>query len=343
MRAHRTQGALVAALLLAVGAASAETLYEQDGVSLEGSVRMVGRGAATCQVLEDHETPEAYEAMKANHGRPLHMWRVDYGVLNGSGQPLSQLTAHFGVEALWPPCTNWTGLGQYPGPVQWAGSFETLQRTDGLEVGGEARETLYVLAIDGRPPRFANWQLDFRFGTPSGRPPAPAQPAAPEPEPKTSDILQPLCTDVEWFSRCWVEIDSPSSCHIWVGFNDGGEFHGTVSWSGGCSGGVAGGTGTLSVESDSKYLMDTEATGRVEKGKRTGHWVQRAFGRRGDDITEGTFVGGERHGRWVWRTASGLVMETPYVNGKRHGRGVSRFPDGKVSVDLYEDDRPIYE
>ena len=102
-------------------------------------------------------------------------------------------------------------------------------------------------------------------------------------------------------------------------------------------------TGTLSVESDSQYFMDTAATGRIERGKRTGPWVKRAFGRRGDDITEGSFVDGERDGLWVWRTVGGLVMETPYVNGKRHGRGVSRFPDGKVSVDRYEDDRPIYE
>ena len=129
---------LIAALAVTTAPAGADTLYEDNGISLEGSVRMVARNAATCQVLEENETPETYEAIKANHGRPLHVWRLDYGALNASGKALSNLTAHFQIEAEWPPCTNWKGLGQYPGPVQWAGSFETIQRTVGLEVGGEA-------------------------------------------------------------------------------------------------------------------------------------------------------------------------------------------------------------
>ena len=138
----------VSLVLLVVTAARGETLYERDGITLEGTVRMVDRDAATCQVRED----DAHHA--GNNGKPLHVWRLDYGAFNWSGNPLSQLTAHFQIEAEWPPCTNWTGLGQYPGPVQWVGSFETLQRTGGLEAGGEARETLYVLAIDGQQPRF---------------------------------------------------------------------------------------------------------------------------------------------------------------------------------------------
>ena len=348
MRTHQIRGALCASLLLAAGAPAA-TLWEQDGVSLEGSVRLVARAAATCVVSADGQSPEGYEAMKANHGQPLHVWRLDYEVYNGSGRGLSQVTAHMRIESEWPPCSRWDGpTGSFPGPLEWAGSFKTLQRTGGLGAGEEAGETVYVLAFHDRQPRFANWQVDFRFGAPSGaqpggQSPVRAQPAGQEPESEISDMLQPLCTDVEWFSRCWVEIDSPSGCHIWVGFNGGGEFDGTVSWSGECLGGVASGTGTLSVESNSEYFMDTAAAGRIERGKRTGPWVKRAFGRRGDNTMEGSFVDGERDGLWVWRTASGLVVETPYVNGKRHGRGASRFPDGKVSVDLYEDDRPIYE
>ena len=197
---------LIAALAVAAAPVAAATLYEEQGVSLEGSVRMVARAAATCQVLADSETPEAYEATKANHGRPLHVWRVDYGVFNGSGQSLGDLTAHFGIEAEWPPCTNWTGLGQYPGPVQWAGSFETLQRTGGLEAGGEARETLYVLAIDGQQPRFSRWQLDCRFGetaTPSE--PEPAVPPAPEPPPDPP-LLSPLCEETREDGVCWIEL-----------------------------------------------------------------------------------------------------------------------------------------
>ena len=160
----------IAVGLLTAGGLPAETLYEKDGIALEGSVRMAGRNAATCQVLAESESAEAYEQNKAHHGRPLHVWRVDYSAFNGSGKPLSQITAHFRIQSEWPPCTNWTGLAQYPGPVQWAGSFETLQRTGGLEPGGEAVATLYVLAIDGEQPRFANWQVDFRFGETAAKP-----------------------------------------------------------------------------------------------------------------------------------------------------------------------------
>ena len=123
---------LIAALAVATAPATADTLYEEQGVILKGTVRLVGRNAATCQVLEEHESPETYAATKANHGRPLHAWRLEYGALNPSGTALSNLTAHFQIEAEWPPCTNWIGLGQYSGPGQWAGSFETLQRTGGL-------------------------------------------------------------------------------------------------------------------------------------------------------------------------------------------------------------------
>ena len=102
---------------------------------------MVHRTAATCQVLEENESAESHEHTKNNHGRSLHVWRLDDSVLNGSGQTLSDVTAHFQIEAEWLPCTNWMGLGQFSGPVQWAGSFETIQLTGGLQAGGEAAAT----------------------------------------------------------------------------------------------------------------------------------------------------------------------------------------------------------
>ena len=108
----------IAAGLLTASAAHGETLYQKDGITLEGSVRMVHRSAATCQVLEENESAESYEHTKSNHGRPLNVWGVDYAAFNGSGRSLSQITAHFRIEAEWPPCTNWAGLGQDPGPVQ---------------------------------------------------------------------------------------------------------------------------------------------------------------------------------------------------------------------------------
>ena len=60
---------------MAVVVAAAETLLEQDGVILEGSVWLAARAAATCVAA-----PDADEATKANAGQQLHVWRLDYGV-----------------------------------------------------------------------------------------------------------------------------------------------------------------------------------------------------------------------------------------------------------------------
>ena len=79
---------------------AADTPY---GVSLDGTVRMVTRGAAVCQVLAENHSADVYEQMKANHGQPLHVWRLDYGVYKGSGHGLSQFTAHVRIESEWPP------------------------------------------------------------------------------------------------------------------------------------------------------------------------------------------------------------------------------------------------
>ena len=310
--------------LLTVGALPAEILYEKDGIALEGTVRLVGRNAATCQVLEENETPETYEATKANHGRPLHVWRLDYGAFNGSGQPLSQLAAHFRIEAEWPPCTNWTGLGQYPGPVQWSGSFETLQRMGGLEVGGEARETLYLLSIDGLQPRFRNWQLDYRFGetgAPSQPGPAPAKPVLPE----------PLCAGLEFGDSCWLELANSPKCYIWREFYIPSD---TVDWNGGCSDGLASGSGTLkrSWTWEVGGLGWIESEGLVRAGKQEGRWAYRDW----DGLTgQGAYVESKRDGRWVEVLGSGQVIEGPYVDDKKHGDWLVHEKNGRTWIAKY--------
>ena len=312
----------IAAGLLTVASLSAETLYERDGIILEGSVRLVHRAAATCQVLADSESPETYEATKANHGRPLHVWRLDYGAFNGSGKSLGQLTAHFRIESEWPPCTSWTGLGQYSGPVQWAGSFETIQRTGGLEAGGEARETLYLLAIDGEQPRFRNWQLDFRFGETTGdSEPAPTAAIVPPPDPERPRAPKPICdfdSNDKWF-HCWYELASPADCYAW---HSREGLYGFPEWTGQCVDGLANGPGKLVVMTyDSLRGREVEVrhTGSFRDGKKHGAWVE-TYGRA--YVSEGSFVDGSKHGRWrtTWPedrdTSHGLMLEQ-YEHGER--------------------------
>ena len=170
---------------------------------------------------------------------------------------------------------------------------------------------------------------------PAGTVPAAAR-TRPEPAPEAARVLEPLCTEVEFLSRCWLELDSPPDCHVWAGYIDNG-LGGSVIWTGECSNGRASGTGTLSVAFNSKYLADTAGTGRIEEGKRVGPWVTRWSG----GVVQGAFVDGERHGRWVLRDTDGYEMETPYVQGKRHGRGLTRFSNGGTVVDIYDDDMPV--
>ena len=90
------------AALLAVGTAQAQTLYDRDGIQLQGTARIVTYDAGTCRVLKETETEAAYEAKKANHGQPLHVWQLDFSAYNGTGKAPSFLAAHFKIESEWP-------------------------------------------------------------------------------------------------------------------------------------------------------------------------------------------------------------------------------------------------
>ena len=130
---RRAQAMLKAALSVAVAglAAQAETFYDQDGVKFEGTIRLVTSEAGVCNVLQDHYPEQVYEKLKANQGRPLDLWRVDFLIHNGSGRALDYLNAHSWVRAEHPPCTNWSGPERAPlepfVPVEWGDYLEGLQ------------------------------------------------------------------------------------------------------------------------------------------------------------------------------------------------------------------------
>ena len=131
--------------------------------------RIVTRDAGVCRVLEEHHSGEVYDRMKANSGKPLHVWQVDFAARNGSDRSLSHLRALFGIASEHPPCTNWSGpTGSYAKTVQWASSFEVLQRPSGMEPGEELSNTVFVLAFDDHQPRFDSWDGDYRFAAGPG-------------------------------------------------------------------------------------------------------------------------------------------------------------------------------
>ena len=156
--------------------ASAEILYDREGIQVQGTARIVSRNAATCNVLEEKYSPEEYQKMKANQGRPLHVWQLDISAHNLTGKPLDFLSATFNIESPWPPCTNWSGEGPgggpsgdfvdaegQPQPVSWAGALKVLSMPYGMRVGQVERDTVFLAVFHEDRPVFKNWSVDYTF------------------------------------------------------------------------------------------------------------------------------------------------------------------------------------
>ena len=186
--------ALGSVLVLLIPSASAEILYDKEGIQLQGTARIVSRNAATCNVLEENYSPQEYERLKANQGQPLHVWRIDFSAHNHTGKTLDFLTASFFIEAPNPPCTNWSGEGPGGGP---AGDFtddegiaghplpsdqlRVLSRPDGMTIGEVEHDTDFLVVFHLHKPVFKNWSVNFTFARTEAQAPAAAQPAGQDP------------------------------------------------------------------------------------------------------------------------------------------------------------------
>ena len=151
--------------------------------------------------------------------------------------------------------------------------------------------------------------------------------------PRAGTVSRPVqtCAGQPAGAACWMEISQRPGCHVW---NPGLAPGATVTWTGGCGGGFAQGMGTLT------WLWDGNrqtATGRLEDGRRNGHWL---FRFPNGDVQEGPMADDTRNGHWVLRYADGNVWEGSNVNGARNGRWVIRYADGAVGEGLFVDDEP---
>ena len=132
-------------------------------------------------------------------------------------------------------------------------------------------------------------------------------------------------------TACWMEISQRPGCYVW---NPGLAQGATVTWTGDCVGGFGQGMGTLTWVWDGNRQT---ATGRLQNGRRNGHWV---FRYPNGDVQEGPMADDVRNGHWILRYADGNVWEGPNVNGARNGRWVIRYVDGAVGEGLFVDDEP---
>ena len=372
---NRTRTLIGVAMLLGfIEGHAQELLTTADGVSLYGTARLVGRDAATCNVLEERETAESYERMRINHGQPLDIWELEYSVFNGTGRALDHLTAYYQVESPHPPCTDWDEhweAGDYSLPVDWSGHGGRIQRTGDAtptRPNQTVAETMLVLAFRGVRPHFSDWSVNYTFldgGAASSA--ASQQPrrapgsdaaiavASTEAEPPEAIAPNPVCPDRPEGSACWMELANLPGCHVW---NPNPQQTESASWTGGCVDGYVNGQGTVtwvygadgenvSASGPGPYLngkmhgdwIVTDADGNVGEGsfvdgERHGNWVVSLVS---GGVQEGPFVNGELQGHWVFTDSDGDVREGPFMAGKRHGRWVITLSNGMVEEGLYVD------
>lgn len=137
------------AAALAGGIAPAETFYRRDGVVFEGTLRKVVAQAGVCSVRQRNRPPDESE------------------------RPLVYLRASGWVRSEHPPCTNWSGEGPGGGPLrpepdlpistEWSDYRQRLLLPYGMRPGRQERRAIYLVALRGSPPRFGEWDIDYRF------------------------------------------------------------------------------------------------------------------------------------------------------------------------------------
>ena len=325
-----------------IGHGTAEVLYDQDGIVLEGTARKVAYGIATCRVLEEKQSPEVYERMKVNDGEALDLWQMTYSVHNGTGKELASLTAKFHLHSEWPPCTNWEESPESPAAhiqYQWAGHVDMVVAGNGMRVGQTVHQETYLLVFRGQEPFFKEWEVRFRSDADTKANQGEGSP--PERTPvKRTPTSQPKAAP----PKDAIEFSNKPGCYFLPFFGDHHRFQ--WSWTGECVDGWAQGEGTVRADRGGKELH-CEHSGQLQKGRKEGHWVEtcssaevkwggegsyvngRREGRwiqpRGNSVSEGSYVDGRMQGHWVIRTPSlNMINEGPYVDGKRHGKWITR-------------------
>ena len=258
-----TSGLLAVVVVAASG--HAERLYDQDGIRRHGTLRLVGRNAATCNVLAAQHPEEVYEQMRANQDQPLHLWQVDLSVTNGSGRVLTYLRASVDIDSEWPPCTNWEGSSDsYRPGAHWTGYGWLAQRHHDMQAGEEERVTQYLVVFHDQQPTVGHWKIDYTFAAAAG--------AATQAAPAHSRPVPP-CADQTERMACWMELANQAGCYVW---NPDRSTATRVTWTGECANGRAHGTGSLTwVSGENERSTDT---GRLQAGKPHGPWVIRRTG-----------------------------------------------------------------
>ena len=148
--------------LVACVPAGVQTLHRGDGIRLRVAVRLEAEAVSRCNVLEERHSAEEYERLKENEGKPVHLWRIDLSVYNGSGRELDFLRAHLDVESARKRCTKWDVPSGYR-PMLWPGGMLLLHRPTGMEPHEDASETSFLLLYHDQEPVVEHWDIFYTF------------------------------------------------------------------------------------------------------------------------------------------------------------------------------------
>lgn len=133
-----------------------------------------------------------------------------------------------------------------------------------------------------------------------------------------------MCGWKENGEDCWVQIEGPADCRVWIPAMPEHITLIAIRWTGACTHGVFQGSGM-----ETLVLSDGKIETPYVDGER--HGVERWRHEDGHVIAEVPWVDGERHGVEIWLDTDGAVYaEVPWVDGERHGVEISRFPDGAM-------------
>ena len=261
-----------------------------------------------------------------------------FTVLRGDPAPrFSEWSMDFSF-AIRPPTTDGPALPSAPPATTAAAELDGLFWQSIMNSTNPADFEAYLAQFPGGVFRALAENRLAELDAPAGKAPA----AAPDRNPPLaagSDARsqgqpfrpggdEPDCAGQGLGATCWMELESHPGCYAWNHFLSEGE---TATWSAGCAGGLASGSGTLTWVWGG---TGSEDTGLLRDGKHTGHWVERFVS---GLVLEGPYVDGKRHGHWVQRNSYGDVEEGPYADGKQHGHWVERYADGSSSEGPYVD------
>ena len=160
-----------------------------------------------------------------------------------------------------------------------------------------------------------------------------------------------ICTEVYSSDSCWMELADRPACYLWNPFP---RENVTVTWSGGCSSGLAQGDGRVEwfqngdlIQTWDAHLEEGRAEGPLTQrfasgvvqaegvyvnGMPDGAWTYFLENGRGRQV--GSYVNGQRHGDWTESYDDGGRGVGPYVNGERHGTWTFFYSDGDVSREV---------